>query len=126
MCHPGRPGPQGLSQLGSPALAPFQSAKSAAPRFRASTPTRSPARLSSCGDAGAIAHHGLGGESKMEKKGRRSHHRQGADLVCYRCYRCAALALCLTLERGPCTAPLGEYAAELQLCGRSGHRAQAS
>ncbi len=34
MCQPGRPGPQGLGQEGSPALAPFQSAKSAGERLR--------------------------------------------------------------------------------------------
>ena len=28
MCQPGRPGPQGLSQYGSPGLAPFHRAKS--------------------------------------------------------------------------------------------------
>lgn len=43
MCHPGLPGPQGLGQLISPGLADFQSAKSAGPRFRESTSTRSPA-----------------------------------------------------------------------------------
>ena len=45
---PGRPGPQGLSHVGSPGLADFHSAKSAGPRLRSSTATRSPARLSSC------------------------------------------------------------------------------
>jgi hypothetical protein len=48
MCQPGRPAPQGLSQHGSPGLAAFHSAKSAAPRLRLSTATRCPARLSSC------------------------------------------------------------------------------
>jgi hypothetical protein len=47
MCHPGRPGPQGLSQVGSPGLAPFHSTKSAGLRLAALTATRSPARLSS-------------------------------------------------------------------------------
>jgi len=47
MCHPGRPGPQELSQVGSPGLAPFHSTKSAGLRLAALTATRSPARLSS-------------------------------------------------------------------------------
>ena len=33
MCQPGRPGPQGLSQAGSPGFAAFQSAKSAGSCF---------------------------------------------------------------------------------------------
>lgn len=48
ICHPGRPGPQGESQDGSPGLDAFHSAKSAALRFRGSTCTRIPAWLSSC------------------------------------------------------------------------------
>ena len=48
MCQPGRPGPQGLSQVGSPGLAAFHSTKSAGWRLAALTATRSPARLSSC------------------------------------------------------------------------------
>ena len=42
MCQPGRPGPQGLSQEGSPALAFFQRAKSAADRFRSAVEPPSP------------------------------------------------------------------------------------
>ena len=56
MCQPGRPGPQGLSQVGSPGLAAFHSAKSAGLRLRESTSTRSPARLSSCRLASNQAH----------------------------------------------------------------------
>ena len=47
MCHPGRPGPQGEPQVGSPGLADFQRAKSEGLRFLLSRATRSPARLSS-------------------------------------------------------------------------------
>jgi hypothetical protein len=43
MCHPGRPGPQGLGHEGSPGLAAFHRAKSAGERLRVSTATRSPA-----------------------------------------------------------------------------------
>ncbi len=39
MCHPGRPGPHGLSHAGSPGLAAFHRAKSAA--FRLPLPSRS-------------------------------------------------------------------------------------
>lgn len=48
MCHPGRPGPQGLGQLGSPGFTDFHSAKSAGPRLRLSTATRSPALKEHC------------------------------------------------------------------------------
>ncbi len=48
MCQPGRPGPQGESQVGSPGLADFQRAKSEGLRLRLSRATRSPALLSSC------------------------------------------------------------------------------
>lgn len=37
MCQPGRPAPQGEGKLGSPGLAPFQSAKSNGWRLRASS-----------------------------------------------------------------------------------------
>lgn len=47
MCQPGRPGPQGDCHDGSPGLAAFHRAKSAALRFRGSTSTRLPAWLSS-------------------------------------------------------------------------------
>jgi hypothetical protein len=42
MCQPGLPGPQGLSQEGSPGLAFFQSAKSADDRFRSAVEPPSP------------------------------------------------------------------------------------
>ena len=42
MCQPGRPGPQGLGHEGSPGLAPFHRAKSAALRFRSAMPPPSP------------------------------------------------------------------------------------
>ncbi len=58
MCHPGRPGPQGDSQLGSPGLADFQSAKSAGPRFWSLTATRSPA-LGSVSGARAVTFRGM-------------------------------------------------------------------
>lgn len=54
MCHPGRPRPQGDSQLGSSGLAAFQRAKSAGPRLRSSTATRSPA-LCGCGACKSVA-----------------------------------------------------------------------
>ena len=47
MCQPGRPGPQGDPQVGSPGLADFHRAKSEGLRFLLSRATRSPARLSS-------------------------------------------------------------------------------
>ncbi len=47
MCQPGRPGPHGLGQDGSPGLAAFHSAKSRGSRFRSSTSTRAPASRSS-------------------------------------------------------------------------------
>ncbi len=47
MCQPGRPGPQGLSHLGSPGLAPFQRTKSMGFSFRSLTSTRAPACMSS-------------------------------------------------------------------------------
>ncbi len=47
MCQPGRPGPQGDSQEGSPSLAPFHSAKSPAYALRSSISTRAPASRSS-------------------------------------------------------------------------------
>ena len=47
MCQPGRPGPQGLSQDGSPGLADFHRAKSRGSRLRSSTSTRAPASNSS-------------------------------------------------------------------------------
>ena len=43
MCHPGRPGPQGLGQVGSPGFDAFHSAKSSGSRLRSSTSTRAPA-----------------------------------------------------------------------------------
>ncbi len=46
ICQPGRPGPQGLSQAGSPGLAPFQRAKVAGIALRSLTSMRAPA--SSC------------------------------------------------------------------------------
>ena len=45
MCHPGRPGPQGLGQCGSPGLAAFQRAKSQAPRLSPAPPSPSPASV---------------------------------------------------------------------------------
>ena len=42
MCQPGRPGPQGLGQEGSPGLAVFHKAKSAALRFRSAVLPPSP------------------------------------------------------------------------------------
>ena len=47
VCHPGRPGPQGDSQLGSPGLAFFHRTKSSGERFSSSTSTRAPARSES-------------------------------------------------------------------------------
>ncbi len=47
MCHPGRPGPQGLSHAGSPGFEAFHSAKSSGSAFRSSTSTRAPERRSS-------------------------------------------------------------------------------
>ncbi len=49
VCQPGRPGPQGDSQLGSPGLAFFHSAKSSGERFSAPASTRAPARSDSRG-----------------------------------------------------------------------------
>ncbi|MNL44628.1 hypothetical protein D3C87_1672170 [compost metagenome] len=43
MCQPGRPGPQGESQEGSPGLEAFQRAKSMGWRFFSSISTRAPA-----------------------------------------------------------------------------------
>ena len=45
-CQPGRPGPHGVSQDGSPGLAPFQSAKSRGSRLWLSS-TSSAARMCS-------------------------------------------------------------------------------
>ncbi len=42
MCQPGRPGPQGLSQLGSPSFAAFQRKKSRGSFFLVSSSTRAP------------------------------------------------------------------------------------
>src|SRR6185436_7662337 len=42
MCHPGRPGPHGLGQEGSPGLADFQSAKSSGSSLLSPTSTREP------------------------------------------------------------------------------------
>ncbi len=47
MCQPGRPGPQGESQAGSPGLADFHSTKSRGSRLPPATSTLSPARRSS-------------------------------------------------------------------------------
>ena len=47
MCQPGRPGPQGLSQCGSPGFAPFQRAKSRGSSFSSLRSTRAPLRRSS-------------------------------------------------------------------------------
>ena len=44
VCQPGRPAPQGASQLGSPRLAFFHSAKSSGERFSSLASTRAPAR----------------------------------------------------------------------------------
>jgi hypothetical protein len=46
MCQPGRPGPQGDSQDGSPGLAAFHSTKSSGSRLASSTSMRAPARRS--------------------------------------------------------------------------------
>jgi len=47
MCQPGRPGPYGLSQDGSPGVAAFQMTKSSGARFSGSTATRAPGRSAS-------------------------------------------------------------------------------
>ena len=47
MCHPGRPGPQGLSQAGSPGWAPFHRVKSMGCSLRLSTSTLAPAIIPS-------------------------------------------------------------------------------
>ena len=44
MCHPGRPAPQGATQLGSPGLAFFQRTKSSGERLSSSASIRAPAR----------------------------------------------------------------------------------
>ena len=49
VCQPGRPSPQGEGQLGSPALAFFQSAKSSGERFSSLASTRAPACRESSG-----------------------------------------------------------------------------
>ncbi len=49
VCHPGRPGPQGEGQEGSPALAFFHRAKSRGERFSSTASTRAPARSESRG-----------------------------------------------------------------------------
>ncbi len=59
MCQPGRPGPQGESQVGSPGLADFQRAKSEGLRLRLSRATRSPALLSSCAHGQYIIRYGV-------------------------------------------------------------------
>ena len=56
MCHPGRPGPHGDSQVGSPGFADFQSAKSSGLFLRLSTATRSPA-LHQCAERYSSSHH---------------------------------------------------------------------
>ena len=47
ICQPGRPGPQGLSQVGSPGFEPFQSTKSMGLFFCSFTEIRAPACMSS-------------------------------------------------------------------------------
>jgi hypothetical protein len=47
VCQPGRPGPQGESQVGSPGLAFFQRTKSTGLRFSSLPSTRAPARSES-------------------------------------------------------------------------------
>ena len=47
VCHPGRPGPHGESQVGSPGLAFFQSAKSRGECFSSVLSTRAPDRSES-------------------------------------------------------------------------------
>ncbi|MNS85237.1 hypothetical protein D3C72_1190970 [compost metagenome] len=47
MCQPGRPGPHGDSQLGSPGLTPFHSTKSSGSCLASSTSIRAPMRRSS-------------------------------------------------------------------------------
>ncbi len=47
MCQPGRPGPQGESQAGSPGLAAFHRAKSSGSSFNSEGSTRAPASNSS-------------------------------------------------------------------------------
>ncbi len=49
VCQPGRPGPHGDSQVGSPGLAFFHSTKSRGERFSSSASTRAPARSESSG-----------------------------------------------------------------------------
>jgi len=49
VCQPGRPGPQGESQLGSPGLAFFHTAKSKGDRFSSVASTRAPIRSDSKG-----------------------------------------------------------------------------
>jgi len=49
VCQPGRPAPQGASQLGSPGLAFFHSTKSSAERFSSSASILAPARSESRG-----------------------------------------------------------------------------
>jgi hypothetical protein len=74
MCHPGRPAPQGDSQVGSPGLAAFHSAKSPGLLFRESTATRSPAlpapqQTNAAQAAGYCSiHNGLGAFSKQFQK----------------------------------------------------------
>ena len=47
VCQPGRPGPQGDSQVGSPGLAFFQRTKSRGERFSSPGSTRAPDRSES-------------------------------------------------------------------------------
>ena len=47
MCQPGRPGPQGLSQAGSPGLAAFQSVKSIGFSLPSSGSMRAPVSIES-------------------------------------------------------------------------------
>ena len=47
MCHPGRPGPHGEGQVGSPGFAAFHSAKSSGNSFPGPGSSRVPARISS-------------------------------------------------------------------------------
>ena len=46
-CQPGRPGPKGLSQTGSPGLEAFHRAKSRGSSFSSPGATRAPERMSS-------------------------------------------------------------------------------
>ena len=66
MCQPGRPSPMGVDQLGSPGLAPFQTAKSrTSSLLYSSASTRSPTR---CWVGSSRARVPYAGQDAMRKK----------------------------------------------------------